>query len=94
MKLGLITCRGALKITGKLCKAQLPLLKNHFRDRSDLFSDREALLYKIAIVYLKYKQIIRTLPILLNFILRELKEKLIIEENAEWLKIRAYLVNK
>jgi hypothetical protein len=37
---------------------------------------------------------IRTLPILLYLIPRELKEKLIIEENVELLKIGAYLANK
>ena len=94
MNLGPITYRGALKMTGKLCKAQLPLLKNHLRDRSDLFSDGEALLHEIATAHPKYNQIIRTLSILLDFIPGELKEKLMIEENAEWLKMGAYLVNK
>lgn len=94
MKLGPITYRDALKVTGKLCKAQLPLLKNHLGDGSDLFNDGEALLHEIATAHPKYNQIIRTLPILLNFIPGELKEKLMIEENAEWLKMGAYLVNK
>lgn len=94
MKLGPITYRGALKMTGKLCKAQLPLLKNHLRARSDIFSDGEALLHEIATAHPKYNQIIRTLPILLNFIPGELKEKLMTEGNAELLKMGAYLVNK
>jgi hypothetical protein len=62
-------------MTGKLCKARLPLLKNQFGDRSDLFSDGEALLHEIATAHPKYNQMIRTLPILLNFIPEELKRK-------------------
>jgi hypothetical protein len=94
MKLGPITYRSALKITEQLCKTQLALIKNHLKDRSDFFSDGEALLHELATAHPKYNRMIRTLPMLLHLVPGELKEKLMIEENVELLKMGAYLANK
>lgn len=94
MKLGPITYRGALKRTGEFCKAELPLLKNHLKARSDLFSDGEALLYMIAAAHPKYDRMIRALPTAVNLVPGELKEKLINEKTLDLLKIGVFLANK
>jgi hypothetical protein len=94
MKLGPITYRSALKITEQLCKTQLALLRNHLKDHSDFFSDGEVFLHELATAHPKYNRMIRTLPMLLHLVPGELKEKLMMEENVELLKIGAYLANK
>ncbi|CAG8175799.1 unnamed protein product [Penicillium salamii] len=94
IKLGPITYRSALKITEQLCKTQLTLLKNHLKDRDDFLSDGETLLRELATAHPKYNRIIQTLPILLRLVPGELKERLMIEENVELLKMGAYLANK
>lgn len=94
MKLGPRTYRGARKITEKLCKAHLQFLKNHVKEQSDLLGGGETFLHEIATAHPKYNQMIRALPMLINFVPEELKEKLLIKENMELLKIGAFLVNK
>ncbi|CAG8302901.1 unnamed protein product [Penicillium salamii] len=80
-------------MTEQLCKTQFNLLKHHLKDRSDVTDDGETLLRKIATAYPKYSQMIRTLPVLLNMIPGELKEKLMIKENVKLLNMGAHLVN-
>lgn len=86
--------RGARKLTGELCKAQLRFLEDHIKDQSDLFSDGEALLHNVATAYPKYNQIIRALPMLVSLVPEELKEKLKVKENVQFLKIGALLLKR
>ncbi|CAG7966714.1 unnamed protein product [Penicillium salamii] len=94
MKLWPRTYRGARKLTAELCKAKLRFLRNHVKDQSDLFSDGEALLHEIASAYPKYNQIIRALPMLVDLVPGELKEKMMATGNMEMLKIGALLVKE
>ncbi|CAG8946994.1 unnamed protein product [Penicillium salamii] len=81
-------------MTAELCKIKLHFLKNHIKDQNDLFSNREILLYKIASTYPKYNQLIQTLPILIELVPKELKEKIIATENIKILKIGALLIKE
>ncbi|CAG8361387.1 unnamed protein product, partial [Penicillium salamii] len=92
-KLGPITYRGARTMTEQLCKTQFNLLKHHLKDRSDVTDDGETLLCEIATAYPKYSQVIRTLPVLLNMLPGELKEKFMIKENVKLLNMGAHLLN-
>jgi hypothetical protein len=94
MKLGPMTYRGVLKITGELCKAELAPLKNHLNARSDLSSEGQDLLHVIAAAHPKCNPMIRALPTVVNLVPRELKAKLMNEKNVELLKIGVFLANK
>jgi hypothetical protein len=86
--------RGARKFTGEICKAQLQFLENHVKDHNDLFIDGEALLHSVAAAYPKYNQVIRALPMLVNLVPEELKERLMAKENVQFLKIGALLLKR
>lgn len=94
LNLGPITCQGALRMAGELHKAELDILKDHFKASSDLFSDAEALLNGIAAAHPKYDHMIRAIPALANLVPGEFKEKLLNGKNVHLLKIGVFLANK